>query len=100
MLDKTNLFGKTLCQGKKYYDTGGFFCGLFLAPEIKYSLIFNEVGNIEQHMTFRGFNDNKRLLDQSQYFNTLDGKKMSAMLPKSCYQNLKMVFLYFENQTM
>ena len=34
-------------------------------------------------MTFKGFNDSKRLLDQSQYFDTLEGKKISAMLPRS-----------------
>ena len=34
-------------------------------------------------MTFKGFNDSKRLLDQSQYFDMLDSKKKTAMLPKS-----------------
>ena len=34
-------------------------------------------------MTFKGFNDSKRLLDRSQYFDMLDGKKISAMLPRS-----------------
>ena len=34
-------------------------------------------------MTFEGFNDSKRLLDRSQYFDMLEGKKISAMLPKS-----------------
>ena len=30
-------------------------------------------------MTFKGFNDSKRLLDRSQYFDMLDGKKITAM---------------------
>ena len=34
-------------------------------------------------MTFKGFNDSKRLLDRSQYFDILEGKKISAMLPRS-----------------
>ena len=34
-------------------------------------------------MTFKGFNDSKRLLDQPQNFNMLEGKKISAMLPRS-----------------
>ena len=34
-------------------------------------------------MTFKGFNDSKRLLDRSQYFDKLDGKKISAMIPRS-----------------
>ena len=34
-------------------------------------------------MTFKGLNDSKRLLDRSQKFDMLEGKKVSAMLPKS-----------------
>ena len=34
-------------------------------------------------MTFKSFNDSKRLLDQSQIFDMLEGKKISAMLPNS-----------------
>ena len=83
VLDKANLVGRNLCQGKNDCKTGGIFYGLFLAPEIKYCLTINELVNIEQHMTFKGFNDSKRLLDRSQYFDTLEGKKISAMLPRS-----------------
>ena len=63
--------------------TGGIFYGLLLAPKIKYCLTINELGIIEQYMTFKGFYDSKRLLDRSQYFDMLDGKKVSAMLPRS-----------------
>ena len=83
MLDKANLVGKNLCQGKNDYQTGGIFYGLFLAPKIKYCLTINEFVVIQQHMTFIGFNDNKRLLDRSQCFDMLEGKKISALLPKS-----------------
>ena len=63
VLDKANLVGKNLCQGKNDYKTGGIFYGLFLAPEIKYVLTIDVYGIIQQHMTFKGFNDSKRLLD-------------------------------------
>ena len=33
-------------------------------------------------MTFKGFNDSKRLLGRSQYFNMLEGKKNQL-----CYQD-------------
>ena len=83
VLDKANLVGENLCQGKNDYKTGVIFYGLFLAPKIKYCLTINELGIIEQHMTFKGFNDSKRLLNRSQYFDMLDGKKITAMLPRS-----------------
>ena len=82
VLDKANLVGKNLCQGKNDYRTSGVFYGLFLAPKIKYCLTINELGNIVQHMTFKGFNDSKRLLDRSQYFDMLDGRKY-----QQCYQD-------------
>ena len=34
-------------------------------------------------MTFKGFNNGKRLLDRAQYFDMLKGKKITAMLPRS-----------------
>ena len=83
VLDKANLVVKNLCQGKNVYISGGIFYGLFLAPKIKYCLTINELGVFEQHMTFGGFNDSKRLLDRSQYFDMLNGKKISALLPRS-----------------
>ena len=42
---------------------------------MKICLTNNEFGIIEQHITFKGFNDSKRLLDRSLYFNMLEGKK-------------------------
>ena len=83
VLFKANLVGKILCQGKNDYETVGIFYGLFLAPKIKYCLTISEFGVIQQHMTFKSFNDSKRLLDRYQYFDMLEGKKISAMLPKS-----------------
>ena len=34
-------------------------------------------------MTFKGLIDSKILLDRSQFFNILEGKKITAMLPRS-----------------
>ena len=38
VLDKTNLVGEELCQGRNDYKTGGIFYGLFLAPK---KILFN-----------------------------------------------------------
>ena len=83
VLDKADLVGEELRQGKNDYKTGDIFYGLFLAPKIKYCLTTDDYGIIQEHKTFKRFNDRKRLLDQSQYFKTIEGKKVSALLPKS-----------------
>ena len=83
MLDKANLVGKNLCQGKNDYETGGIFYSFFLAPIKKFCLTVKVFGVIQRHMTFKGFINSRRLVDQSQYFDMLKGKKISAMLPKS-----------------
>ena len=83
VLDKANLVGEELCQGKNDYKTGGIFYGLFLALKIKYCLTIDDYDIIQEHKTFKGFNDSKRLLNRSQYFNMKEGKKISAMLPRS-----------------
>ena len=83
VLDKTNLVAEELRQGKNDYKTSGIFYGLFLAPKIKYCLTLNDCGIVQEHKTFKGFNDSKRLLDRSQFFKMIEGKKLSALLPKS-----------------
>ena len=83
VLDKANLVGESLCQGKNDYKTGGISYGLFLAPKIKYCLTMDDCGIIQEHKTFKGFNDSKRILDRSQHFKMIEGKKISALLPRS-----------------
>ena len=83
VLDKANLVGDGLCQGKNDYKTGGIFYGLFLAPKMKYCSTIDDYGIIQENKTFKRFNDSKRLLDRSQYFKMIEGKKISAMLPRS-----------------
>ena len=86
VLDKAKLVGKNLCQGRFDYKTGGIFYGLLLAPKIKYCLTIDEFGIMQEQNTFIGFNDSKdskRLIDRSQYFEVIEAKNLSAMLPKS-----------------
>ena len=81
VLDKANSVGENLCQGKNDYKSGGVFYGLILAPKIKYVLTFNEFGILQEHKTFKGFKDSKRLLDRSQYFKKKEKKY------QLCYQD-------------
>ena len=39
-------------------------------------------------MTFEGFNDSKRLLDQFRYFKMLDSEKISVKVPRPCKRPL------------
>ena len=82
-LDKTNLVGYNLRRGKNDYKSGAIFYGMFLARNIKFSLTINECSFIEEHKNFEGFIDSKRLLDRYKYFKLAEGKKISAMLPKT-----------------
>ena len=40
VVDKAKLVGENLCQGKNDYKNSGIFCGLFLAPKIKYCFTY------------------------------------------------------------
>ena len=81
VIDKANLVRKSLCQSKNDYKPGGIFYGLLLAPKKK-CLTVEEFCIAQHYMTFKGLNDSKQLLDRSQYFNMLDGKKYQL-----CYQD-------------
>ena len=56
---------------------------MFLAKKTKNCLTIDEYGIIQHYMTFNGFNHSKRLLDRSQFFKMIEGKKISAILPSS-----------------
>ena len=82
MLNKANLIGGGLIQGKNDYGDDNFtFYGLYFAPKIKYVLAIDKNGLSHEHKTLKGFNDGERLLDRSQYF-----KKMRSCLKagKNC----------------
>ena len=81
-LDKANLVGEELCPGKNDYKTGGIFYSLYLAPKI-YCLTMDDYCFIEEHKTFERFNDKNRILYRSQNFKMIEGKTISAMLPRS-----------------
>ena len=68
VLDKANLVGEELSQGKNDYKTGGIFYGLFLASKIKSCLTIDDYGIIQEHKTIKEFTDSKRLLDRSHNF--------------------------------
>ena len=73
VLDKAGLVGVTLGQAKNDLENGLIFYGLFSAPKTNYCVTINQWGFIEEHKTFKGFNDSKRLLDCSQYFKMIGG---------------------------
>ena len=83
VLHRALLVGRGLRQGKNDYENGGRLNGLFLAPKVKCCFTINENSIIQQHLIFKVFNDGERLLDPSYVFNKLEGKKISAMLPRS-----------------
>ena len=78
-MDKANLLGRSLCQGENDYESGGTFYGLIPAPKRENCLTINELGVIEEHKTFKIFNDSKRPLARSQYFKKIEGKTISAI---------------------
>ena len=82
VLDKANLVGDRLCQGKNDYKTGGIFYGLYLGPKIKYRLTIDDYGILQEHKTFKGYIDRERLLDRPQYFKMIEGEKYQL-----CYQD-------------
>ena len=75
VLDKANLVREKLRQGKNNFKTEGIFYGLFIAPKIKFCLTIDNYCIIQEHKTFNGFDYSKRLIDRSQYFEMLEGKK-------------------------
>ena len=84
MLDKASLVGPNFFPDKNDYKSGGIFDGLFLAPEIKFSLINSEFGNLEEHKTFEAFHHSKRLINRSQGLKLIEGKKyqLCYLLPE------------------
>ena len=87
-LDNVSSVDSALCRVfilkiKNDFQSGGMFYGLFLSPNTKFYSTINKYGSFEEYETFIGFNDSKRLLDRSQYFKMVEGKRISAMLPRS-----------------
>ena len=93
ILDKAILV-EELCQGKNDYKTGGIFYGIYLPPKINYVLKMDKFGIVEEHKTYKGFNDSKRLLDRSQKYKMIEGKKYLH-----CYLKAGKKLLIAENYT-
>ena len=74
-MDKANLLGEEIYQVKNDYKTNGIFYGSFLAPKVKFCSTLDKLGIVQEHKTFKGFNDSKKLLDRSQYFKKIEAKK-------------------------
>ena len=62
-----------------YNSSGCISYGLFVALKIKYCLTIDEYGIAQEHGTFKGFDDSKRLLGPCPIFNKGELKKISAM---------------------
>ena len=77
------LVAKTQLKGKDDYKDGGIWCGLFLAPKIKFCLTINQFGIIDEHKTFKGFTSVREKLDRKDYFKMADGNKLVAKVPLS-----------------
>ena len=82
VLDKANLVGEEFCHGKTDNKPVVSFT-VFLAPEIKFCFTIDEFGIVQEQKLFKGFNDSKQLLDRFQSFEMIQGKKVSALLPKT-----------------
>ena len=54
VLKEQNLIGKDLYQSKNDYGDAGIVYGLFLAPEIKYCIVIDDNGLLQQKVTFKG----------------------------------------------
>ena len=83
VMDKAGLVGDDLCQVKDEYKSRGIFHSSLLAPKVNYCLTMDNFGIIQQHMTFKVFNDSKRLLDRSQKFKLLRVERVTIILAKS-----------------
>ena len=82
-LDKAGLVGKNLLQRKNDYKDGGIWYALFLAPKIKYCLIINKYGIIDEKKCFKGFTNVSDNLNRKEYFKIYSGDKLIAKVPLS-----------------
>ena len=68
---------------KNDYKDGGIFYGLFLASKLKYCLLINKYGVIDEHETFKGFTNVSDNLDRKEYFKLAGGDKLVAKVALS-----------------
>ena len=82
-LDKAGLVAKNLLQGKNDYKDGGIWYALFLAPKIKYCLIINKYGIIDEKKCFKGFTNVSDNLNRKEFIKMFNGDKLIAKVPLS-----------------
>ena len=54
VLKEQNLIGKDLYQSKNDYGDAGIISGLFLAPKLKYYIVPDDTGLLQQKITSKG----------------------------------------------
>ena len=59
VLDEACLTWSNLCQCTIEYISGAIFSGLSLARKRKHCSTIFELGIVEEHKTFKGFNDSR-----------------------------------------
>ena len=74
---------KELASRKKNHKDGGIFYALFLAPKIKYSLIINNCGVVDENKCLKDFTDVSNNLDRKEYFKMFNGDDLIAKIPLS-----------------
>ena len=80
---KLNWLEKSYVKVKMIIYREAFSRFIYKIRFIKHILTIDGYGIIQQHLTFKGFNDSKRLWDRSQFFKMLNCEKATVMLPKS-----------------
>jgi len=63
ILKKAGYVGEELLQGKNDYGSGGIIFGMFLAPKVKYCITLNDKFELEERMTFKGYQSTRVKVD-------------------------------------
>ena len=77
-LVEKGFVGKPLGLGKNDYGDSGIFYAWFLAPKIKYCLVFDDFGIISAKRTFKGYSEEHRMIKLDEYISLSEGKTVSG----------------------
>ena len=77
-LVKKGYVGKSPGLGKNDYGNSGIFYTWFLAPKIKYCLVFDNYGIISAKRTFKGYSEEHRVIKLDDYTTLSQGKTVSG----------------------
>ena len=87
VLEKADLVGGNLGQGKNDYGNGGIIFGLFVAPKIKYCLVLKDDNTLEEKTTFKGFT--KSVLKSRDIFKLNEGIIVEQDMPKQWKKSIE-----------